>query len=89
MLRQNPSSGRGEPGDSITLTRSLGSKLITVPNVQRMAVPAAKKAMRQAGFKTKVQPVGVNRAGAGLVIYSNPGAGSPAPKGSTIILFVV
>ena len=89
VLKQNPSSGRGEPGDSITLTRSLGSKLITVPDVQRMALPAAKKAMRQAGFKTKAQPVGVNRAGAGLVIYSNPRAGSQAPKGSTIILFVV
>jgi serine/threonine-protein kinase len=89
VLRQDPRSGRGEPGDTITLTRSLGSKLVTVPDVQRMAFPAAKKMMRQAGFKTKVQPVGVNRAGVGYVISSNPRAGTEAPKGSTIILYVV
>jgi len=89
VLRQSPHSGRGEPGDTITLTRSLGPKLVTVPDVQRMAVPAAKKAMRQAGFKTQVQPVGVNRNGVGYVIYSNPRAGAQAAKGSTIILYAV
>jgi serine/threonine-protein kinase len=89
VLRQDPRSGRGEPGDTITLTRSLGSKLVTVPDVQRMALPAAKKLMRQARFKIKVQPVGVNRNGVGYVIYSSPGARTEAPQGSTVILYVV
>jgi len=89
VLRQDPRSGRGEPGDTITVTRSLGSKLVTVPDVQRMALPAARKLMRQAGFKTKVQPVGVNRNGVGYVIYSSPGARTEAPQGSTVILYVV
>jgi serine/threonine-protein kinase len=89
VLRQDPRSGRGEPGDTITLTRSLGSKLVTVPDVQRMALPAARKLMRQAGFKTKLQPVGVNRHGVGYVIYSSPGARTEAPQGSTVILYVV
>jgi beta-lactam-binding protein with PASTA domain len=60
-----------------------------VPDVQRMALPAAKKLMRQAGFKTTVQPVGVNRNGLRIVIYSNPGARTEAPQGSTVILYVV
>ena len=73
VLRQDPRSGRGEPGDTITLTRSLGAKVATVPDVQRMALPAAKKLMRQAGFKTKVQPVGVNRNGVGICDLQQPG----------------
>jgi beta-lactam-binding protein with PASTA domain len=63
--------------------------MATVPDVQRMALPAAKKLMRQAGFKTKVQPVGVKRNGVGYVIYSNPGVRTEAPQGSTVILYVV
>ena len=54
-----------------------------------MALPAAKKLMRQAGFKTQLQPVGVNRNGVRIVIYSNPGARTEAPQGSTVILYVV
>ena len=89
VLRQNPASGRGAPGETITLTRSLGSLQITVPNVQRMAVPAARKVMREAGFKTKVQPVRPNQPGVGFVVYTNPVARTTLAKGTTIILYVV
>jgi serine/threonine-protein kinase len=76
-------------GDEITLTRSLGPVLVTVPNVSRMGVKAAEGVMKQAGFKTKVQPVAVNYIGIGFVVYSNPRARTEAPKGSTITLYVV
>jgi eukaryotic-like serine/threonine-protein kinase len=89
VLNQSPRSGHGEPGDTITLTRSLGAKLITVPDVQRMALPAARKVMREAGFKTQVQPIGGNHARVTYVVYSNPQARAEVPKGSTIILYVV
>ena len=89
VLRQDPRSGHAEPGATITLTRSLGPLLVTVPNVQRMAVPAARRVMREAGFKTTVQPVGINRAGVSYVIYTNPGGRAMAAKGSTVILYVV
>jgi eukaryotic-like serine/threonine-protein kinase len=89
VLRQNPATGRGAPGETITLTRSLGSLQVTVPNVQRMAVPAARKVIREAGFKTQVQRVGVNRPGVDFVLYTNPGARTPSAKGSTITLYVV
>jgi eukaryotic-like serine/threonine-protein kinase len=89
VLRQNPASGRGAPGETITLTRSLGSLQLTVPNVQRMAVPAARKVMREAGFKPKVQPVQGNRPGVGYVVYTNPVPRTTAAKGSTVILYVV
>ena len=89
VLRQKPASGRGAPGETITLTRSLGSLQVTVPNVQQMAVPAARKVMREAGFKTKVQPIRPNQAEVGFVVYTNPVARTAAAKGSTIILYVV
>ena len=89
VLRQDPRSGHAARGETITLTRSLGTELVTVPNVQRMALPAARKVMRKAGFKTKVQQVGVNRPGVGYVVYSNPGARTEVPKGSTVVLYVV
>jgi eukaryotic-like serine/threonine-protein kinase len=89
VLTQDPRSGHGAPGETITLTRSLGPKLVTVPNVQRMAVPAARKVMQEAGLRITVQPVGINRAGVHYVLYSNPGARTEAPKGSTITLYVV
>jgi beta-lactam-binding protein with PASTA domain/serine/threonine protein kinase len=89
VLTQDPKSGHGAPGDSITLTRSLGSQMVTVPNVQRMAVPAARKVMREAGFKTEVQRVGVNHSGPGYVVYSSPQARTEAAKGSTITLYVL
>jgi eukaryotic-like serine/threonine-protein kinase len=89
VLRQDPHSGRAAMGTTITLTRSLGPLLVTVPNVQRMAVPAARTVMREAGFKTKLQPIGINRAGLGYVVYTNPGAPAEVAKGSTITLYVV
>ena len=89
VLRQNPNTGRGAPGDTITITKSLGQNLITVPNVQQMATSAARKLLREAGFKTQVQPMGVNRKGIGHVVYTNPAASTEAPKGSTVTLYVV
>jgi eukaryotic-like serine/threonine-protein kinase len=89
VLRQDPRSGGAAPGATITLTRSLGPQLVQVPNVQRMAVPAARKVMREAGLKTQLQPIGINRDGLGHVVYTNPGTGAELAKGSTIILYVV
>ena len=63
--------------------------MVTIPNVRSMGVKAAEKAMADAGFKTKVQPVAVNYIGVGYVVYSKPGAKTEAPKGSTITLYVV
>ena len=38
VIRQDPTSGTGRRGDTITLTRSLGPVLVTVPNVRSMGV---------------------------------------------------
>jgi beta-lactam-binding protein with PASTA domain/serine/threonine protein kinase len=89
VLRQDPQSGRGANGETIRLTRSLGSLQITVPNVQRMALSAARKVMKEAGFKIQVQRVGIDRPGVDFVVYTSPGARTAAAKGDTITLYVV
>jgi serine/threonine-protein kinase len=89
VISQSPDKGTGVKGDTITLKESLGPVMVTIPNVRSMGVEAAKKAMAEAGFKTKVQAVAVNYIGVGYVVYSKPSAKSQAPKGSTITLYVV
>jgi serine/threonine-protein kinase len=89
VMKQDPASGRGSKGDTITLTESLGPVLVRVPNVRSMGIRAAEKVLADAGFKTRMRPVPVNYLGLGFVVYTNPRARSEAPKGSTITLFVV
>jgi beta-lactam-binding protein with PASTA domain len=89
VLKQDPASGVGHKGDTITLTESLGPVLVRVPNVRSMGVRDAEKVMADAGFKTRTRPAPVNHLGLGFVVYTNPRARTEAPKGSTITLFVV
>ena len=89
VLAQNPRSGDGRRGDTITLTESLGPVLVRVPNVARMGVKAAEQVMAESGFKTRVRPVAVNYLGLGYVAFTGPRGRSDAPKGSTVTLYVV
>jgi serine/threonine-protein kinase len=89
VLAQDPKSGDGRRGDTITLTESLGPVLVRIPNVSRMGIKAAERVMAKEGFRTRVRPVAVNYLGLGYVAFSGPRARSQAPKGSTITLYVV
>lgn len=89
VVSQDPASGSRVRGETITVVRSLGPPLVTVPNVQSMGVRAAQQVMSDAGFKTRVKAVAVNYIGVGYVVYSRPGSRAEAPKGSTITLYVV
>ena len=79
--QQDPKSGGAMKGDTITITRSLGPVMVTVPTSSRMGVRAAQKVMHDAGFKTKVQPVAVNYIGVGFVVYSSPRVPHPGAQG--------
>jgi serine/threonine-protein kinase len=89
VISQDPKSGGGAKGDTITVVRSLGPVPVTVPNVTGMGVRAAQKVMSDAGFKTRVRAVAVNYLGVGFVAYCSPRSRTQAPKGSTITLYVV
>jgi serine/threonine-protein kinase len=89
VLSQSPDSGSGAKGDTVTVTRSLGPVLVTVPNVRAMGVRAAEKVMSDAGFQTRVRPAAINYLGLGYVVTTRPKIRTQAPKGSTITLYVV
>lgn len=89
VLSQSPDSGSGTKGDTVTVTRSLGPVLVTVPNVRAMGIRAAQQVMSDAGFKTRVRPAAINYLGLGYVVTTRPKIRTQAPKGSTITLYVV
>ncbi|MBA8794333.1 serine/threonine-protein kinase [Friedmanniella endophytica] len=89
VISQSPDSGTGVKGDDIALVKSLGPVMVSVPNVRAMGIKAAQAAMQEAGFKTTTQRAATNYLGLGYVAYTSRAAGSKAPKGSTITLFIV
>ncbi|GAB3762061.1 Stk1 family PASTA domain-containing Ser/Thr kinase [Microlunatus parietis] len=89
VIKQSPDSGSGHKGDSITLTKSLGPILVTVPNVVRLPEDQARQIMRDAGFEVVVKPAPINFLNLGYVAYTDPKERSKAPKGSTITLYLI
>ncbi|WP_343031728.1 PASTA domain-containing protein [Microlunatus speluncae] len=89
VIKQTPDSGSGHKGDDIELIKSLGPVLVTVPNVRSMPKDQAIQLVKDAGFKVETRPAPVNFLNLGFVAYSDPGERAKAPKGSTVILYLV
>ena len=89
VISQSPDQGTGKKGDTITVVRSLGPVLVSVPYTKGMGMRAAERLLHDAGFTTKIRPVAINYIGVGFVVYTNPKARSQAPKGSLITIYVV
>ncbi len=86
VLAQSPESGELKAGDTVTLTLSMGPKMIDVPSMVGKQVGAATAALEALGFKVSVE----NLLGGffGTVRFQTPDGGQ-APEGSTIVLKVV
>lgn len=89
VVSQDPASGdTGYRGDTVKLVKSLGPEMVTVPDVARKRTDEAQKELEGAGFKVEVQNNSIFPAPLGFASGTNPAAGSAAPKGSTVILYV-
>ncbi|MGI8458694.1 MAG: PASTA domain-containing protein [Propionibacteriaceae bacterium] len=88
VISQSPKSGTGKAGDTITLKRSLGPVLVTVPQTTRMGIQAATSTLKAAGFTVATRHASLY-LGLGYVAGSDPGGGTKAPRGSTITLALV
>ncbi|MDK1327347.1 Stk1 family PASTA domain-containing Ser/Thr kinase [Arthrobacter sp. zg-Y1143] len=86
VVSQTPASGLLERGSTVTLTISLGPRMVEVPNYVGRRAEDAKADLESRGFSVQVE----NLLGGllGLVRDQEPGAGT-APEGSTITLKVV
>jgi serine/threonine-protein kinase len=88
VVTQSPDSGEGEKGDVISLVVSEGPVMVQVPDVVRMGLGAATERLEAAGFKVRVRQASLY-IGVQYVVSTDPGAGSKAPKGSTVVVSVV
>ena len=88
VISQSPDSGKLRRGQTVDLVVSKGPVLVEVPEVQRLSAGSATAKLEAAGFAVTVVKTQYY-IGLGLVVRQDPGAGSRAPKGSTITIAVV
>jgi serine/threonine-protein kinase len=72
----------------VTLTVSSGPGSATVPSTAGQGEEEARRQLEAAGFQVSIERLNSASVEPGLVIHSEPGGGSTATKGSTIVLFV-
>ncbi len=85
VISSDPKSGSLAKGKTITFTVSKGPEMVAIPWLTGKSVAAAKKALRDLSFETKVVYTSkwLHR-----VTHTNPEMGSLAPKGSLVTIFV-
>ncbi len=88
VISQNPSSGTLFRRDEVHMTVSLGVEMIEVPSVRATGVQSAEDKLRALGFDVDIVQDDVYY-GIGFATRTDPPAGSKAPRGSTITLYVV
>jgi len=88
VISQSPDTGTGQRGDVISLVVSKGPVLVEVPDVVRMGLADAEDRLTAAGFKVEVRHSSVY-IGVQYVVSTDPGGGSKAPKGSTVVVTIV
>ena len=88
VIAQNPVEGDVFRGDTVQLTVSKGPVLVEIPNLRAQGVDAATQTLQDLGFVVQTQP-GPGYLGLGFVSSAEPGFGTKAPKGSTVVLFLV
>lgn len=88
VISQTPNTGTGFRHDTIELIVSKGPPLVEVPNVLVTAPDDARDTLRAAGFKVRVLHAESYIAGV-LVVRQDPPAGTSAPLGSTITIYIV
>lgn len=89
IIRQNPKAGRTvKEGQKITLTVSLGTQYVTIPETKNMVAEDAEQTLKDMGLNVLQKPMQDNTVANGAVIYSTPAAGETVEGDSTVILYV-
>ncbi|MGA9746022.1 MAG: PASTA domain-containing protein, partial [Nocardioides sp.] len=88
VISQSPDDGTLFRGDTVELTVSKGPVLVEIPDLTAQGVADATATLEDLGFVVEQQP-GPGYLGLGFVQSADPGFGTMAPKGSTVILYLV
>ncbi|WP_240542191.1 Stk1 family PASTA domain-containing Ser/Thr kinase [Bifidobacterium sp. CP2] len=89
--KQTPKGGsKAKKGSTVKVWFSAGPQSVQVPDVTDMSQSGARAALEKAGFKvgTSVQTEDSATIARNNVTRTDPAAGSPSTKGSTVLLYV-
>jgi len=88
VMDQEPKPGRAPRGSEVLLIVSSGPPEERVPDVTGRDADEAANVLGQAGFRTSSRQEPSGTFGSGKVIRTEPAAGTPLDKGSTVVLVV-
>ena len=89
IYKQSPVSGRTvREGQSVTLTVSLGTQYVTVPDLTHSVQTDAEQQLKALGVSVLVTQAVDTTVASGAVIRTDPAAGTQVAAGSTVILYI-
>ena len=89
IYKQSPVSGRTvREGQSVTLTVSLGTQYVTVPDLTNYVQADAEQQLKALGVSVLVTQAVDTSVASGAVIRTDPAAGTQVAAGSTVIVYV-
>ena len=89
VYKQSPVAGRTvREGQSVTLTVSLGTQYVTVPDVTNYVQADAEQQLKNLGVSVLITQAVDDNVAAGSVIRTDPEAGSQVAAGSTVVVYV-
>ena len=89
VYKQSPTAGRTvREGQSITLTVSLGTQYVSIPDLTNYVQADAEQVLQELGVSVLVIQNVEPSVAVGAVIRTDPAAGTTVPAGSTVVLYV-
>ena len=89
IYKQSPVSGRTvREGQNVTLTVSLGTQYVTVPDLTNYVQADAEQQLKALGVSVLVTQAVDTSVASGAVIRTDPAAGTQVAAGSTVILYI-
>ena len=89
VYKQSPVAGRTvREGQSVTLTVSLGTQYVTVPDLTNYVQADAEQQLKDLGVSVLITQAVDDNVAAGSVIRTDPEAGSQVAAGSTVVVYV-
>ena len=89
IYKQSPVSGRTvREGQNVTLTVSLGTQYVTVPDLTNYVQSDAEQQLKNLGVSVLVTQAVDTTVASGAVIRTDPAAGSQVAAGSTVVVYI-
>ncbi len=89
VYKQSPVAGRTvREGQSVTLTVSLGTQYVTVPDLTNYVQTDAEQQLKALGVSVLVTQAVDESVAAGSIIRTDPAAGSQVAAGTTVVVYV-